>query len=231
MPAHSWTGVVGPNGGGKSTLLKAMAGLLNHKGRITLHWPLKHPGRIGYMPQRAELDASLPITVQDYLRMHCERRPVWWRPKRNERIDELIAELEVAAFLKQRMGSLSMGQHQRLMLCAALANEPQLLLLDEPMAGVDEAGREVLLRVLKRYHDRGGSIVMVEHHWDVLRAHCSAIVWIDQGLIAAGPSSEVLERLRQNASPFEIVADAAGQPEGSDEGDSSDAQSQAPGEC
>lgn len=204
IPAHSWCGVVGPNGGGKSTLMKAVAGLVDHEGTITLHWPLGKPGRIGYMPQRVEVDASLPVTVQDYLRMHCERRPVWLRADVDERIDALINALEVRPFLEQRIGSLSMGQHQRLMLCAALSNEPQLLMLDEPVAGVDEAGRETLLRVLQDYRNDGGTIVMVEHNWEVVRNHCEKVVWIDQGLVSVGTPEKILQQLSDRVSPFEL---------------------------
>ena len=169
IPAGTWCGIVGPNGGGKSTMMKAIAGLIDHDGEIVLRWPQAHRGRIGYMPQRVELDTSLPITVKDFLRLHYERRPVWLKAELDHRIAALLARLEVTPFLQQRIGSLSMGQHQRMMLCAALANEPQLLLLDEPLAGVDETGRDVLLRVLEDYNADGGSILMVEHYWDVVR--------------------------------------------------------------
>ncbi|MEM6999202.1 MAG: ATP-binding cassette domain-containing protein [Pseudomonadota bacterium] len=202
--ARAWTGIVGPNGGGKSTLMKAIAGLVNHVGDITLHWPQAYPGRIGYMPQRVELDTSLPVTVQDYLRMHCKRRPVWLKPEQDERLAELIETLEVQPFIQQRIGSLSMGQHQRLMLCATLSNDPQLLMLDEPLAGVDEAGREILLRVLQAYHRDGGSILMVEHNWDVIRDHCTQVVWIDQGLVSVGTPEKILQLLGDRVSPFEL---------------------------
>lgn len=206
VPAGTWCGVVGPNGGGKSTLLKAIAGLVAHQGSIALHWPQAHPGRIGYMPQGVGVDASLPVTVLDYLRLHCERRPVWRRPGTNPRLRELIERLEVSAFLDQRLGSLSMGQQQRLMLCAALSNDPELLMLDEPLAGVDAAGREVLLRVIADYHEAGGSILMVEHNWDVIRRHCGLVVWIDQELIGAGTAAEILAQLGERVSPFELPA-------------------------
>ena len=208
IPANTWSGIVGPNGGGKSTLMKAIAGLVDHQGKITLHWPLAQPGRIGYMPQRVELDTSLPVTVQDYLLMHCKRRPVWLRADADERIDALVRQLEVRPFLNQRIGSLSMGQHQRLMLCAALSNEPELLMLDEPMAGVDEAGREILLRALEDYNNDGGSILMVEHNWEVVRDHCASVVWIDQGLVSSGTPESILQQLSERMSPFELqVAD------------------------
>lgn len=209
VPAGTWCGIVGPNGGGKSTLMKAIAGLVDHGGKIALHWPQPKAGRVGYMPQRVELDASLPITVKDYLRLHFERRPVWLRADVDERMDALTSRLEVRPFLNQRIGSLSMGQHQRMMLCAALSNEPQLLLLDEPLAGVDKAGREILLRVLEDYSRDGGSILMVEHNWDVIRDHCSSVVWIDEGLVSVGTAASILEQLGDRVSPFELKGTAA----------------------
>ncbi|MEM7097879.1 MAG: metal ABC transporter ATP-binding protein [Pseudomonadota bacterium] len=206
IPPHSWCGIVGPNGGGKSTLMKAIAGLLDHDGLITLHWPLNHPGRVGYMPQRVELDNSLPVTVQDYLRMHSERRPVWLRTVPDEHLTSLIKQLEIQPFLNQRIGSLSMGQHQRVMLCAALSNNPQLLMLDEPMAGVDQGGREILLDVLGHYHREGGSILMVEHNWEIVRDQCDRVVWIDQGLVSADTPERILQQLSERVSPFELQA-------------------------
>ncbi|MEM7219329.1 MAG: metal ABC transporter ATP-binding protein [Pseudomonadota bacterium] len=206
LPARTWCGIVGPNGGGKSTLVKAIAGLLDHEGTISLHWPQNRPGRIGYMPQRAEIDVSMPVTVQDYLRMHCQARPVWRRAETDEGTDALIKRLEVRPFLHQRLGSLSMGQHQRVMLCAALSNAPQLLILDEPMAGVDEPGREILLRVLADYHEEGGSVLVVEHNWEVIRDHCTTVLWIDQGLVDQGSPATILRRLSDRVSPFELPA-------------------------
>ncbi|MEM1141755.1 MAG: metal ABC transporter ATP-binding protein [Pseudomonadota bacterium] len=204
----TWCGIVGPNGGGKSTLIKALTGLVDHHGKIALFWSQARPGRVGYMPQRVDLDTSLPITVKDYLRLHCEHRPVWLRANGNDRVDSLVEILEVVPFLNQRIGSLSMGQHQRMMLCAALANEPQLLLLDEPLAGVDEAGREILLRVLSRYNADGGSILMVEHNWEVVRSYCTQVVWIDQGLVGVGTAEGILQQLGERISPFELQAAA-----------------------
>lgn len=211
IPAGSWCGIVGPNGGGKSTMMKAIAGLVNHEGKVALHWPQAHAGRIGYMPQRVELDTSLPITVQDYLRLHCERRPVWLRAEIEDHLTALIDRLEVEPLMNQRIGSLSMGQHQRLMLCAALSREPHILMLDEPLAGVDESGREILLRVLDDYHREGGSVLMVEHNWDVIREHCTLVVWIDQGLVASGTAAMILQRLGERISPFELQTATAAQ--------------------
>lgn len=204
VPAGSWFGIVGPNGGGKSTLIKALAGLVPHRGRITLSWPGVAGGRVGYMPQRAEPDAALPVTAQDYLRLRSERRPVWLKPQGNARAEALIDQLEVRPFLLQRIGTLSMGQYQRLMLCASLLTDPQLLLLDEPLAGVDEVGRSVLLRALAAYHNEGGTVLMVEHNWSVVRECCEQVLWIDGGLIGQGPPETVFQSLSSSQSLLDL---------------------------
>lgn len=204
IPAGRWFGIVGPNGGGKSTLLKAIAGLYPHRGDILLHWSQSKPGTLGYMPQGLTLDASLPITVSDYLRIHCERRPVWRKPATHTDVQATVEQLEIQALQQHKVGNLSMGQQQRLMLCAALANRPQVLLLDEPLAGIDKEGRALMLRVLGEYHQAGGSILMVEHNWSVIKKCCEEIAWIDRGLKRVDTPENVLAHLGAEVSPFDL---------------------------
>lgn len=204
-----WCGVVGANGGGKSTLLKALAGLMPHRGEIEIHWQQPAPGEIGYMPQGMAVDAAMPVSVRDYLRLHSERRPVWRRDRLGAGPRALMERLEVSGFARQRIGSLSMGQHQRLMLCAALLREPQLLLLDEPLAGVDKAGRQLILSELQAFHRRGGGIVMVEHNWPVVAANCDRVAWVDGELKGFDRPAQIMAALEAQLSPFSLVGGVA----------------------
>lgn len=176
-----WHGIAGPNGGGKSTLLKAIAGLHNHVGEIALHWPSDR-GQIGYMPQLSPFDASLPVTALDFLRMHCDKQPVWRRYRGNPNIEQVIERVSIKGLLSKRLGTLSSGERQRILLACALVNKPDILLLDEPLAGVDKAGREQIIEILCAFKAEGGSLIMIEHDWQILQAHCDTLSWIDGGL-------------------------------------------------
>ncbi|WP_425641893.1 metal ABC transporter ATP-binding protein [Marinomonas gallaica] len=190
-----WHGIAGPNGGGKSTLLKAIAGLHNHSGTIELHWP---EGRdaIGYMPQLSPFDASLPVTALDFLRMHCDKRPVWLRFKGDPKIAAVVEKVRIQGLLGKRLGTLSSGERQRVLLACALLNRPHVLLLDEPLAGVDKYGREQILEILMNFKADGGTIIMIEHDWQILQQYCDSLSWIDGTLQAHGEPNSVLQSLQ-----------------------------------
>ncbi|MCH2056976.1 MAG: metal ABC transporter ATP-binding protein [Thalassotalea sp.] len=200
-----WFGIVGPNGGGKSTLIKTILSLVPHSGRIYLDWQHGKPGKIGYVPQLAPFDATLPITVLDYLRMVAEDRPVWLKYKQNKKITETMAKFEISNFSHKRIGTLSTGERQRVLLCGALINEPDILLLDEPLAGVDKQGHQLILDLLDEYHKQGNSILMVEHHWHIVAKYCQQIALIDGTLVELGNADRIFDVLQQNPSPLDFA--------------------------
>lgn len=200
-----WLGIVGPNGGGKSTLLKALLGLVPHQGQIRLEWPTSKKGAVGYVPQLAPFDATLPVTVLDYLRMVSEDRPVWLSYKRNKKIAQTMARFEISDFADKRIGTLSTGERQRVLLCGALLNEPDILLLDEPLAGVDKQGHQLILDILNEYHQSGKSILMVEHHWHIVAKYCQQIALVDGTLIESGTADQIFSILQKNASPLDFA--------------------------
>lgn len=200
-----WLGIVGPNGGGKSTLLKAMLGLVPHQGQISLDWHQGKKGAVGYVPQLAPFDATLPITVLDYLRMVSEDRPVWFKYKQNKKISETMKRFEISDFADKRIGTLSTGERQRVLLCGALLNEPDILLLDEPLAGVDKQGHQLILDILNDFHQSGRSILMVEHHWHIVAKYCQQIALVDGTLVEAGSAEQIFNILQKNASPLDFA--------------------------
>lgn len=188
ISAGQWCGIAGRNGGGKSTLLKSIAGLLPHKGQISLDW---HNGqrRLGYMPQVAPFDTSLPISVQDFLRFSSQTKPVWLGGRKSAQLDAIAQQVGIQGLLIKRLGTLSMGERQRVLLANALLQKPDLLLLDEPLAGLDSQGQEHILALLADFHQAGGTLLMVEHNWQVLEQYCDQIVTIEGGLKSIQPGA------------------------------------------
>ncbi|WP_244977419.1 metal ABC transporter ATP-binding protein [Corynebacterium lizhenjunii] len=191
LQAGSITGVVGPNGTGKSTLLKALAGVAP-----SLGGSFSHEGVLGYMPQHAELDWTFPATVGDIaLHGRIPRLP-WWRwPGKQDR-DIALAALKrtgMDTLHNQDIGKLSGGQRQRVLLARTLALEPDVLLLDEPFAGVDAASQAAIETVLRELCAEGRGIMVVHHTLSEVRKLCDHALLISPGgTCAAGPIEQVL---------------------------------------
>ena len=156
VPHGAQVAIVGPNGAGKSTLFKALVGLLPVRaGRVLLHdrAPGKGGDTIAYVPQREEIDWGFPVTVHDVVMMGRYGSLGWFRrPGAADRevVARCLDELGIADLEKRAIGELSGGQQQRVFLARALAQEPHVLLLDEPFTGVDVGAREALLTLLAR---------------------------------------------------------------------------------
>lgn len=178
--AGKWHGIVGPNGGGKSTLIKTILGFNGHQGQVSIVWPEGKRGRIGYIPQLVAFDASLPISMQDYLLMSLQTRPVWFKRQLPQPCYEALESLGLSNKLKHKLGDLSGGERQRLMLASALLKQPSLLILDEPMTGLDEAGRAQSLNLLSQFKAVGGTLLMIEHERSVIQAYCDQVIWVDK---------------------------------------------------
>jgi zinc transport system ATP-binding protein len=164
------TVLVGPNGAGKTSLLRAMLGELPHSGELRYvqaggDTPFRRP-HIGYVPQRLEVESGAPVSVLDLFAAGTRRWPVWLGRSRRLRTQALAAleQVDATALLYRKLGLLSGGQLQRVLLALALLPPPDLLLLDEPVSGVDSAGTERFYRLvsqLRRDHDL--SIILVSH--------------------------------------------------------------------
>ena len=159
--------IVGPNGGGKTTLLRLILGLLRpQKGiiRVLGEPPPRARRRIGYMPQHLQYDAQFPISVLEVvLTGRLGARPGFFYNSRDREIARrVLAEVDLKGVEDRRFSALSGGQRQRVLIARALACEPELLLLDEPTANVDAAIEERLLRTLQELHERM-AIIIVSH--------------------------------------------------------------------
>ncbi|WP_043627302.1 zinc ABC transporter ATP-binding protein AztA [Nonomuraea candida] len=192
LPRAGVTAVVGPNGSGKSTLLGVLAGTVRPShGTVRLGVT----GRPGYVVQRDAVSDALPITVRETVAMgRWASRGPWRRLTAHDRsiVEECMAALDVAALAGRRLSTLSGGQRQRVLLAQGLAQEPELLLLDEPATGLDVRAEQHIADVLDRAKVRGVTIVHVTHDLAAARRadHC---LLLDGGLLVAeGPPGSVL---------------------------------------
>jgi len=172
--------LIGPNGAGKTTLVKVILGLIRPDGGAVL----RAPGmRIGYMPQKLVIDPTLPITVGGFLRL-TERH--------GDRCREALARVGVSGLWQQPVYSLSGGETQRMMLARAILCRPDLLVLDEPVQGVDVAGQEQLYRLISRLRrDLGCGILMVSHDLHLVMAATDEVICLNQHICCHGSPEQV----------------------------------------
>ena len=185
--------IVGPNGGGKSSLIRCLLGQAPHTGTIRIDWP-EGPGRIGYVPQALEFDRGLPMTVMDFLAALVANRPAFLSPKASVKATILAALAEVGMDGKagRRMGALSGGERQRVMMAQGLMPAPDLLVLDEPMAALDEAGAHIFERLAGDLKARGTTILWVEHDLAAVRRLAGRVTGLSRRVLFDGAPDEEL---------------------------------------
>lgn len=196
VPKGSCTAVVGPNGAGKTTLLLALLGELPCKGNIRIAPGAKgSPPRIGYVPQRLDFDRGMPITVLEFMAMGQQRAPFWFgvRSRYRRRVRRLLASVKADYVLHRKLGALSSGEMKRVLLALALEREPDLLVLDEPAAGVDFQGEYVFCELLESLRrERGFTLLMVSHDLATVTHHASHVICLNHRVAAEGRPREVL---------------------------------------
>ncbi len=193
VPAGSIHALIGPNGAGKSSLIKTLMGQMPHQGALTLTWPAQ-PGVIGYVPQALEFDRTLPMTVNDFMGVMTQRRPAFFglSPRNTHAIDDALTRVGMHSKRKRRMGALSGGERQRIMLAQALIPAPSLLVLDEPMAALDEAGVAVFEDLLGYWRNNGVTVLWVEHDLDAVRRLADRVTGLNHRIVFEGEPAKVL---------------------------------------
>ncbi len=194
------TALVGSNGSGKTTLLELLAGLLSASSG-TIDFPGGERPRVGLVQQRHGADGWLPLTVGEILRMGRYReRGLLGRITGADRrlVADAAERLEVADLTTRQFGELSGGQQQRVLVAQALAGEPELLLLDEPLTGLDLASQARILDLVQELAAAGTTVVLSTHHLEEARA-CDQVVLLAGRVVASGIPTEVLaaENLRE----------------------------------
>ncbi|MDD5656679.1 MAG: ATP-binding cassette domain-containing protein, partial [Elusimicrobia bacterium] len=186
-------GILGFNGSGKTALLKTLLGLLPVRGgRRAMHG---RP-RFGYVPQKERLDTAYPLTARDVAALGACRSfdPLGWLPGRHDGlVRRSLQEAGVLELERRPYRELSGGQRQRVLIARALAAEPDLLMLDEPLAGVDIATQHELLRLLKRLKaEQDLTVLMVSHRVSAEKGLFTHIAWVEDGRVDSGTAGAML---------------------------------------
>jgi ABC-type Mn2+/Zn2+ transport system ATPase subunit len=184
-------GVLGPNGGGKSTLFRALLGELR-----VLGGEVHAPARLGLVPQTERSRLDYPVTALDVALMGTLSRVPWWRPVgRRERAFalEALGRVGLRELAKEQFGELSGGQRQRVLVARALVQDAQVLLLDEPFSGVDPASAELLERLLDELSREDRGVLIATHDLEQAR-RWDRVLCLNRRQIAFGPPAETLTR-------------------------------------
>ena len=224
VPEGQTTAIVGPNGAGKSTLLKAALGVVTPLAGQARFFgqpldQMRH--RIAYVPQRASVDWDFPARVIDVVLMGLYPRiGLLRRITQAHKRDALacLTRVGMAEFAHRQIGQLSGGQQQRVFLARALAQQADLYLLDEPLAGVDAATETTIMTVLRELTSQGKSVVAVHHDLSTLEQYFDTVLLLATHVIAEGPvattlTPDVLQRAyggRLVRSEGEILAEVSG---------------------
>lgn len=197
LPRRAQVAIVGPNGAGKSTLFNVIAGLARPTaGRVDIYGSA--PGShicVGYVPQRNRVDWRFPVTVADVVMMGRTRKIGLFRRAGHtdhRAVHHALARVRMEHLAKRQIGELSGGQQQRVFLARALAQEAELLLLDEPLTGLDLPSQELLLKILDELREQGITILVATHDLNQAAAYFSTVLLLNRRVIGLGAPQEVL---------------------------------------
>jgi len=191
-----FSAIIGPNGAGKSTLLKTALGLVQpSSGRVTVSADLGDlRTSSAYVPQQQTLDWAFPVTVWDVAMMGRTARLGWlrWPGKRDrDTVQHALEQTEVSDLRDRPIQALSGGQRQRVLLARMLARQAQVLLLDEPLTGVDAATQEKIMRLLKDQAGQGRTVMMVTHDLEAAARWCDQLLLVNRTVVAQGTPEQV----------------------------------------
>ena len=190
--------VVGPNGAGKSTLIKVVAGVLQPtSGEVNIYGA--HPDKhvcIGYIPQRSQVDWNFPVSVADVVMMGRSAKlgPFNWPHKKDwEFVHHALETVEISDLAGRQISQLSGGQQQRMFIARALAQESELMLMDEPLTGLDAPAQEGLLDLLDRLKQGKVTVMVATHDLDQAASHFDRIMLLNHTMIAFAEPARVLQ--------------------------------------
>ncbi len=174
--------LIGPNGSGKTTLLRALLGLMPSRGRV-----VRAPGlKVGYVPQHFARDHALPLTVGRFLAIYA--------PDGKKAVASALARIGIEALAQKQVATLSGGEMARVLLARAIVHKPDLLLLDEPFAGVDLAGEASLYHLIAELRDEMNcGVLLVSHDLHVVMAQASRVICLNRHVCCEGAAGAVIQ--------------------------------------
>lgn len=197
VSSGDFLGIVGPNGSGKTTILRALLGILApQKGAVVTHDPPGRRLRLGYVPQRDQIDHIMPFTVADVVMMgRYARLGLFRRPGRTDKeaVRRSLQHVDIEMLADRSYRNLSGGQKQRVLIARALVAEPDILVLDEPTNGMDLTSRTSILELVKGLHQSDRmTVIMVTHLLSDVANYVSRIAIVEQGQFQVGTTGEIL---------------------------------------
>lgn len=197
LPPGTVTGLIGPNGSGKSTLIRTIAGVIRPRsGRVLYRGEPLNLRRtsVAHVPQAREVDWDFPLSACDVVMMGRYRRIGWLRrPGRaeRERVETALAEVGLYGLGDRHICQFSGGQQQRIFLARALVQQPEIVLLDEPMTGIDVTTRRAINDLIRRFADQGAVVLLATHDLDEVQTVCDRLICLNRRVVAAGPIESV----------------------------------------
>ncbi len=192
------TALIGPNGAGKTTLLQAILGQVPYTGEIRFCRAREHGEgvpRIGYVPQQLPFDRDTPLSVLDFFALSQQRYPVFFGHSRRVRrsAQDSLDRAGVGHLLHRPLGRLSGGEFQRVLFALAVRDAPDILLLDEPVSGVDVAGAEQFCDFLSQVQRSSKfGLLLVSHDLSVVTRHADQVICLNRRIVCRGATTEVL---------------------------------------
>ncbi len=191
------TALIGKNGAGKTTLLKTLLGERHYKGNISFtdhHGTVLPVPKIGYVPQHLDFDKSMPVSVSDFIAAAKGGRAAWLgkNKKMKESIKKMLEDMDCGYLADRRLGALSGGELQRVLLALATDPVPDLLVLDEPVSGVDVAGLDLFYKRIMELRDKQHmAVLLVSHDLSLIRKYADKVVLLDKTVVAEGEADAV----------------------------------------
>lgn len=174
--------IIGPNGAGKTVLLKSLLGFISYQGEIKWQENIK----IGYVPQKMDIENDIPLTVEEFLRLRKEKIG-------KEKIKEVLKFVQLdESILKSGFGEISTGQRQRILVAWAVLGNPDVLLFDEPTADIDIAGQESIYKMIRDLQNKGMTVILVSHDLSIVFRYAEKVLCLNRKNICFGEPKEML---------------------------------------